>query len=158
MQRQSVPPPLDSVAHDTLTACRHSLLHAGRLLDYLSVLVPDIRPKVDQTQAALDGVFEHLLALPKAIPRTAVRDRPWTRDEVVHALDRLVEAPEWEHPSHVLSRPRPDEQALLDLCEEQLTDAEEPLRTRLVETRDKLARTVRINESARRRRQKLNLL
>lgn len=151
----ALPPTLDHVTMDVWDACRHSLLYAGRLLDFLAFNVPGLVPTVDRVQLALDDIFDELLALPASFPESLGRDRAWTRADLERAVDQLVDATGWEHPSQVLERPRPGYRTLLALCEVRLEDPEAPGRSRLAEVCDKLARTVRIADEAKERRRKM---
>lgn len=67
-------------------------------------------------------------------------------------LDELLDAPTWSHPSQVLARPRPPLEALLEACVARLQQAEGDARQQLLEVREKLERSFRIDETARRRR------
>ncbi|MEE8524160.1 MAG: hypothetical protein V3T72_09540 [Thermoanaerobaculia bacterium] len=71
------------------------------------------------------------------------------------ALDELLRHEDWQHPTQVLDRPRPEPKALLALCEARLEGAEEPERTRLQDTRHKLERAARIDAEARHNRERL---
>jgi hypothetical protein len=77
--------------------------------------------------------------------------------EVESQLNRLVAAPvAWTHPSQVLPRPRIAYSDLLMACRMLATrveSEEEAYRTRLEEVQEKLERAVRIETSARRRRE-----
>ncbi|MEE8524056.1 MAG: hypothetical protein V3T72_09000 [Thermoanaerobaculia bacterium] len=154
-RKPALPPTLDHVTRDVWDTCRHSLVFAGRLLDFLAFNVPGISPALDRVQLALDAVFDELHSLPESFPESLRRDRAWTRADLERALDQLVDTAGWEHPSQALDRPRPGYRTLLALCEARLEDPEAPGRDRLVEVRDKLARSVRIADEAKERRQKM---
>jgi hypothetical protein len=155
MDQKALPPTLDHVTRDAWDLCRHSLVFAGRLLDFLAFNVPGITPAIDRTQLSLDAVFDELHALPESFPDSLSRDRAWTRADLDRALDQLVETAGWEHPSQVLDRPRPGYRTLLALCEVRIEDSEAPSRDRLTEVRDKLERSVRIADEARQRLEKM---
>jgi hypothetical protein len=155
MERKPLPPTLDHATRDVWDTCRHSLVFAGRLLDFLAFNVPEIVPAIDRAQLALDTVFDALHALPESFPDSLSQDRAWTRSDLERALDQLVESAGWEHPSQALERPRPDYRTLLALCEVRLEDPEVPGRDRVVDVRDKLERSVRIADEARERLEKM---
>jgi hypothetical protein len=155
MSREPLPPTLDHVTRDVWDTCRQSLIFAGRLLDFLAFNVPGAVAAVDRAQLALDAVFDEIHALPASFPDSLGRERAWTRAALDRALDLLVEAAEWEHPSQVLDRPHPGFRILLAVCKERLEDSEATGRDRLAEIRGKLERAVRIADEAKERREKL---
>ncbi len=71
-------------------------------------------------------------------------------------LDRLLELDPslWTHPSHVLDRPQPDAEELLEACRLRMADAEEEERERLEGVEQKLALAERLEDKARDRRRK----
>ncbi len=146
---------LEDVLADTWDASRQSLLYAGRLLDFLAFTEPKAGPCVDRAQMALDAVFDELHGLPPSIPRQTPSHLVWRRKDIGRALNLLVEAAEWEHPSQVLGRPRPSDRELLSLCNLLLEEAEPEQKERLTEVHRKLERTVRIAAEARERRRQM---
>lgn len=67
-------------------------------------------------------------------------------------LDALLRASDWMHPFQVLPRPRPSVDALLEACIARMKGAEGSQWQELYAVREKLERTLQIEETARRRR------
>jgi hypothetical protein len=133
-------------AEQTVSLCRDGLICVSSLLASLlqagsgprhQETLTSVRELVDGARRELDVLVEEIDSLLSA------------------ALDQLVQADGWEHPGQVLERPRPDFKVLLKFCELRLDRAPESERPRLEDTRDKLARTVRIANEARHSRQSM---
>lgn len=67
-------------------------------------------------------------------------------------LDALMGQDDWTHPSQVLARPRPSLATLLEACIARMKKTEGPGWQELYAVREKLERTLQIEETARRRR------
>ena len=102
---------------------------------------PDQARSVTVAGWAVSEAIRHLrLAFPMVGAKAAFRE--------------LVVATDWEYPGEVLSPPRPDFGAILRVCEARLEEAEGAFRQHLAEIHRKLDKAVRIDEEARRRRER----
>jgi len=70
-------------------------------------------------------------------------------------VDQLLQSPDWEHPTQVLERPRPDFKKLLETCEARLERSGEQGRAEAEAMTAKVERAVRIEASADERRQRM---
>ncbi len=120
------------------------LVETHKILEAEALEMADDRPRparsVTLAAWAVAGALRHLRAVDPAIGTEA-------------ALTDLVQATGWEHPAQVLSSPRPDSRAILEVCDARLEALAGASRRRLAEVRRKLERTVRFEEEARRRRE-----
>ena len=74
--------------------------------------------------------------------------------EIDVALERLVDAPAWAHPTEVLGRPCPDLTQLLNACNNRLGEENGDRRHQLETAHLKLERAVRLEAKAQQRRDK----
>ncbi len=74
---------------------------------------------------------------------------------IENALDALIAERDWQTPGQVLAGPQPPLNKLLQACQDRLAAGEPDTEKRLIEVRDLLRRAVRIQETGRRRREKL---
>ena len=131
------------VAEATYDAAHQSLVHALMCLDLYARLKPEAAASTGRARGQVHRAIHQLVAAPP--PPVAV--------DLEAALDCLVATPDWEYPTSVLERPHPDLGELLAVCRARLEKtSDESERRGLAEVEAKLARAVRIAESARRRR------
>ncbi len=99
---------------------------------------------IEQHGAHFNGLLDNLIEASGQAP--AVR--------LATHLDRLLELDPalWTHPAQVLDRPHSDTAELLEACRSRMAEAGEEERERLAGVEEKLARAVRIEDSARARR------
>lgn len=142
---------VESEDPDLLPVCRWLML--GPLLGKL--ILPESEPSAADLTSLLRLLRDQeppLLAFGEDLARASEhREAAWLE----LCVDRLLEQDDWQHPTQVLERPRPDPDKLLGACQARLKQTGEPLRERVEAVTVKVERAARIEAAARETRERM---
>ena len=145
---------LDLVANEApalLPGCRRLVL--GPRLG--SLVLPEIEPSTSELTALLrmlENRAPELLPLGRQLVRSS-DDGETAFLEL--CVDRLLARADWEHPTQVLDRPRPNLERLLEVCRARQLRSGGSEHARIGTVVTKVERAARIAEGAARRRQRM---
>ncbi|MEE8523807.1 MAG: hypothetical protein V3T72_07725 [Thermoanaerobaculia bacterium] len=117
-----------------------------------AIVAAEEAPTLDELTALLRLLRRQTPDL-QSLGGTLARNSEHGEDAVVElAVDRLLESSDWEHPTQMLERPRPDFGKLFAACRRRLAGAGPNERIEVTSVTAKVERAARIEESARARR------
>ena len=138
---------------ELLATCRHLVLGPG--LSSLLLEEP-AEPEAVELASFLRLLRRHALDL-LPLGRELVAGSDAAEQAFAElAVDELLRSSTWEHPTQILDRPRPELEALLRACQARRKRARGQRRAEIDEAIFKVDRAVRIESSARKRRQRLH--
>jgi hypothetical protein len=135
---------------DLLSSSRYLVL-GPELTEILALPEPSAAALTDLLRTLRDHEPEAL-----AYAHGLARHSPQGREAILElAVDELLDADfDWQHPSQVLERPRPEYRELVPVCEKRQDEAGDDERGRVDEVTRKVAKAARISEEARRNRER----
>lgn len=120
-----------------------------------AIVAPDDVPTLDDLTALLRLLRDQTPDL-QSLGRALAQNSEHGEDAFVElAVDQLLESSNWEHPTQQLERPRPAFAKILAVCHRRLAAAGKDEVWEIAAVTDKMERAVRIEESARARRERM---